>query len=80
MKSKAHSYPCDLCTFVVPPIVQGWIAGAKYAKVFSTGLVELTYFDETTESAQLTTEQLAQGRENFFALVSAVQSYRKPSC
>lgn len=65
------------CTWIIPPVIVGRMSGAIYAKVFASGEVELTYEDQETEKAQLTPEQLDAGRDNFFSLVSAVQSYRK---
>ena len=67
------------CTLVVPPNIHVMMTGVRFAKIFPSGVVELTYTDENTESAYLTMEQLALGRENFFSLVSAVQAARGPS-
>lgn len=39
--------------------------------------VQLEYTDHSLESAELTPEEIKQGRESFFAFVSAVQSRRK---
>lgn len=39
--------------------------------------VQLEYTDGTLESAELTAEEIEEGRTNFFAFVSAVQSRRK---
>lgn len=68
--------PDEHCTLVVPPIVVCSMCGVKLAKIFASGQVLLEYLDGETESATLTEAQLAAGRENFFCLVSTVQSYR----
>lgn len=63
-------------TRVVPPTVVAMMCGVKWADINAYGNVKLVYEDDTTESAFLTDAQLAHGRENFFSLVSGVQSYR----
>ena len=69
----------DPYTLVVPPNIQVELCGVKLARIFPSNVVQLEYADGNTESANLTIEQLAAGRENFFSLVSAVQSMRGPS-
>lgn len=64
------------CTWVVPPLVQCHMTGVRLAKIFPSGLCLLEYLDGNCESAVLTAEQLALGRDNFFSLVSTVQSKR----
>lgn len=67
------------CTWVVPPTIQSMTTGVKLAKIFPSGVCQLEYCDGNFQSAHLTLEQLAKGRENFFALVSAVQNAGGPS-
>lgn len=67
------------CTVIVPPTVQVMMSGVMLARVYPSGNVQLQYTDGNTESALLTAQQLAEGRDNFFSLVSAVQSMRGPS-
>jgi hypothetical protein len=63
-------------TLIVPPTIKAMMCGVVRAEINSYGNVKLFYSDDSTESAFLTHEQLAAGRENFFSLVSAVQSRR----
>ncbi len=69
----------DPCTVVVPSNIQAMITGVRMAKVFPSGIVQLHYSDNSSESAALTLDQLTEGREEFFKLVSAVQAARGPS-
>lgn len=55
------------------------MTGVRFAKIFPSGVVQLQYVDGNSESANLTLEQLNEGRENFFSLVSVVQAARGPS-
>lgn len=54
------------------------MSGVKMARIFASGVVQLSYVDGTSESANLTNEQLTAGRDNWFSLVSSVQSARGP--
>ena len=65
---------------VVAPTVHAMLTGAIWAKIYGKGsprVVELTYTDGTTESAYLTAEEIAAGKENWFSMVSAVQLVRR---
>jgi hypothetical protein len=64
------------CTMIVPPKIVGMMCGVSYARIFPSGKVQLTYTDNTTETATLTAQQLEEGRENFFSFVSDVQDQR----
>jgi hypothetical protein len=50
--------------------------GVASADIYPSGFVRLTYTDASTEGAHLTQAQLIKGREEFFSLVSSVQSHR----
>lgn len=63
-------------TMVVPPNSTAMLCGTIYAHVYPDNRVVLTYSDGETESAWLTAERVAQGRESFFRLVSGVQDQR----
>ena len=61
---------------IVPPTIQVMLTGAAFAQIFGSGsprVVRLTYTDNTTEEAYLTAEEIAKGRDNWFAMVGAVQ-------
>lgn len=79
-KAQARGQNCaqqlDNVTMVVPPMIQVMMTGVQFARIFGNGRVQLTYEDCETESARISAEQLSAGRDNFFSLVSAVQSKR----
>lgn len=55
------------------------LSGAWKAEVFGTGsprVVRLTYLDGETEETYLTIAEIAAGKENWFAMVGAVQAAR----
>ena len=78
-KSETVELIKDPCTWVVPPKIHAMMTGVKIAKIFPSGVCQLEYLDGNFQSAHLTVEQLALGRENFFSLVSAVQNAGGPS-
>ena len=61
---------------IVAPTMHAMLTGAVYATVFGKGsprVVRLTYTDGTTEEAYLTAGEIAAGKENWMALVGALQ-------
>lgn len=67
----------ELCTWIVPSNVIVMMTGVKYAKKFASGRIELTYTDDTTESARCKETDNLDPNGDFFSIVSAVQSRRK---
>ena len=67
------------CELLVAPNMIAMMSAAKWAHVYPSGRVVLTYTDGTTEEALLRSEQIAKGRDQFLSLVSAVQARRATS-
>lgn len=59
---------------LVPSNIIGMMCGVKYAQQSPNNKVTLFYYDSTTETATL--DYRIAGQENFFAIVSDVQSKR----
>jgi hypothetical protein len=76
MKPEQKTLIKNPVTVILVPKIQTMLCGVMYAEINAHDVVELVYTDNSAESALLTKEQLAAGRENLFSLVSAVQSYR----
>jgi hypothetical protein len=68
--------PGHCLTLIMPASVETLMTGVRQAEILPSNYVRLFYTDGTTEGAHLTAPQVAQGRGNLFALVSAVQSMR----
>ena len=64
------------CTMVVPPNIKVMLTGVQYARIFADGTVQLTYINGQTESRVLSPTELTASRDDWFSLVSAVQSRR----
>jgi hypothetical protein len=66
----------ELVAVVVPNNIQSMMSGVQMARIKASGSTQLVYVDGTSETAKLSESELTRGRENFFALVSAVQAKR----
>lgn len=81
MKTKAQTRQYAAgpeCTFVVPPRIQSLLTGVRYARIHDNGLVELVYEDNSVERTPTGQPMADIPRDDFFKLVSYVQSFRKP--
>lgn len=64
---------------IIPPAITVMMTGVCGLVIDEDGShVQLEYTDGTLESAELSPSEIEQGRGNFFAFVSAVQSRRGP--
>ena len=61
---------------LVPPRIVEMMSGVKYAEL-EGDICILTYTDGSKESAPTTANQWNDAGDNFFSLVSHVQSFRK---
>lgn len=77
---KIEEIPRGQVYIVVTPKVNAMISGAYKAAFYPSGKVVLAYVDGTSETAQFTipeAQAIADGMDNWFSIVSAVQSKRK---
>ena len=62
-------------TLLIPANIHRMMTGAAKAEIDGNS-VRLTYTDGSQETALLGSEDIQRGRDNWFALVSSVQSKR----